>query len=254
MKILARVLLAIHLVVFTAVISFAQPTAEEIIKRAEDLMRGRSNTGTLSMTITTPNWERTLTMDYWEKGKDKSLIKITSPAKEAGMVSLKVDNNMWNYLPGVERVIKVPPSMMMQSWMGSDFTNDDLVKESSIVDDYDPAISGSDTLDGDEVYLLELIPKPEAAVVWGKIVAYIRARDYIPVKYEYYDEKEELIRVMNLSEVKWMGDRNIPTVWTIIPLKKEGRKTVMEVIELQFDIPIDDDIFSLSNLKRGVTP
>lgn len=251
-----RVIISVFLVFMFLIPTsvFAELTAEEITKKAEDLMRGRSNTATLTMTITTPNWERTLTMDSWEKGKDKSLVKITSPAKEAGTVSLKVKNNMWNYLPSVEKIIKIPPTMMMQSWMGSDFTNDDLVKESSIVDDYDPAVLGKETLDQGEAYVVELIPKPEAAVVWGKIVAYIRDGDYVPLKYEYYDEKGKLIRVMDLTEIKEMGGRTIPTIWTMVPKTKEGRKTVIILNRIEFNVPISDDIFSRSNLERGIIP
>ena len=251
-KVIISVFLIFVFLIPTSV--FAELTAEEITKKAEDLMRGRSNTATLTMTITTPNWERTLTMDSWEKGKDKSLVKITSPAKEAGTVSLKVENNMWNYLPSVEKIIKIPPTMMMQSWMGSDFTNDDLVKESSIVDDYDPAVLGKETLDQGEAYVVELIPKPEAAVVWGRIVAYIRDGDYVPLKYEYYDEKGKLIRVMDLTEIKEMGGRTIPTVWTMVPKTKEGRKTVIILNRIEFNVPISDDIFSRSNLERGIIP
>jgi outer membrane lipoprotein-sorting protein len=232
----------------------AELTAEEIVKKAEDIMRGSSNVGKLTMKVTNPNFERTLTMDYWEKGKDLSLVKITSPAKEAGMVSLKVDNNMWNYIPSIEKVIKIPPSMMMQSWMGSDFTNDDLVRESSIVDDYTPAMLEKKMLEEGEAYTLELTAKPEAPVVWGKILVSIRVADYAPLKYEYYDEKGKLIRVMSMSKIKKIGRRAYPTVWIMVPKNKEGRKTIIIVNEIKFDVPINSSIFSLSNLKRGVIP
>jgi outer membrane lipoprotein-sorting protein len=205
------------------------------------------------MIITTPHWERTMTMDCWEKGKDKSLVKITAPAKDVGTVSLKVENNMWNYIPSVEKVVKVPPSMMMQSWMGSDFTNDDLVKESSISRDYDAAIKGKKTLPEGECYILELIPKPEAAVVWGKIVAYVRVSDRVPLMYEYYDEKGKLIRVMEFADIKRMGGRVIPSRWTLIPKTKENRKTVIVLDKIEFNVPISDEVFSLSKLKGGAT-
>lgn len=231
----------------------ADPTAQDLIKEAEDLMRGQSNVGTMTMIITTPHWERSMTMDFWEKGKDLSFVKVSAPPKEAGTVSLKVDQNMWNYIPSVEKVIKVPPSMMMQSWMGSDFSNDDLVRESSISRDYNASISGKKTTPDGDVYILDLIPKPEAAVVWGKITAYVRAADHIPVKYEYYDERGKLIRVMDLSDVKRMGGRNIPTVWTMVPKTKEGRKTVVILDKIEFNVPISDDVFSLSKLKGGAT-
>lgn len=232
----------------------AELTAEEIVKKAEDTMRGQSNVGKMTMTITNPNWERTLVMDYWEKGKDKSLVKLTSPAKEAGTVSLKIENNMWNYIPSVEKVIKIPPSMMMQSWMGSDFTNDDLVKESSIVEDYTPKLLPNKTLSEGEAYVIELTAKPEAPVVWGKILLYVRVLDFAPMKYEYYDEKGKLIRVMTMSKIKKVGKRAYPTVWTMVPKNKAGHKTVIIVNEIKFDVPIDKNVFSLSNLKRGIVP
>ncbi len=231
----------------------AEPTAQDLIKEAEDLMRGQSNIGTMTMTITTPHWERTMTMDYWEKGKNLSLVKVTDPPKEAGTISLKVDENMWNYIPSVETVIKVPPSMMMQSWMGSDFSNDDLVRESSISRDYNAAITGKQSTPDGVVYVLDLIPKPEAAVVWGKITAYVRATDHIPTRYEYYDEKGKLIRVMDLTDIKRMGGRTIPTVWTMVPKNLKGRKTVIVLDKIQFNVPISDDVFSLSKLKGGAT-
>jgi outer membrane lipoprotein-sorting protein len=249
----------IQVVVFSAFmlyavsLSAAEPTAQELVKEAEDLMRGQSNIGTMTMIITTPHWERTMTMDYWERGKDRSLVKITAPAKDAGTVSLKVDQNMWNYIPSIEKVIKVGPSLMMQSWMGSDFTNDDLVRESSISRDYNASITGKQSTPDGDVYILDLIPKPEAAVVWGKITAYVRAAGHIPIKYEYYDEKGKLIRVMDLSDIKQMGGRTIPTVWTMIPKTKEGHKTVIVLDKIQFNVPISDDTFSLSKLKGGAT-
>lgn len=253
-----RCLLWVSVLILTTVpgglLSAAEPSAQDIIKEAEDLMRGQSNVGTMTMIITTPHWERTMTMDSWEKGKDKSLVKVIAPAKDAGTISLKVEQNMWNYIPSVEKVIKVPPSMMMQSWMGSDFTNDDLVKESSISRDYNAAITGKKQLPEGETYVLELIPKPEAAVVWGKIVAYVRVTDHIPLMYEYYDEKGKLIRVMELTDIKRMGGRTIPTRWTLIPKTKKGKnKTVIVLDKIEFNVPISDEVFSLSKLKGGAT-
>jgi outer membrane lipoprotein-sorting protein len=253
MKRLVSIMAFMLLVTWGFPLGAADPTAQDLIKEAEDLMRGQSNIGTMTMIITTPHWERSMTMDFWEKGKDLSLVKVTAPPKEAGTVSLKVDQNMWNYVPAVEKVIKVPPSMMMQSWMGSDFSNDDLVRESSISRDYIASITGKNSTPDGDVYVLELIPRPEAAVVWGKITAYVRAADHIPVTYEYYDEKGKLIRVMELTDVKHMGGRNIPTVWTMVPKTKEGRKTVVVLNKIEFNVPISNDVFSLSKLKGGAT-
>jgi outer membrane lipoprotein-sorting protein len=237
------------------IVSAAEPTAQDIIKEAEDLMRGQSNVGTMTMTVYNPRFKkpRAMTMDYWEKGKDKSLVKITAPAKDAGTISLKVDQNMWNYIPSIERTMKIPPSMMMQSWMGSDFTNDDLVKESSISRDYTATITGKKKLPEGETYMLELIPKPEAAVVWGKIIAYVRVTDHVPLMYEYYDEKGKLIRVMELTDIKPMGGRVIPCKWTLIPQTKKGLKTEIVLNKIEFNVPISDDVFSRSKLEGKAT-
>ncbi len=248
-----RIWFLLVILLFAGRVGAAELTAQDLIKEAEDLMRGQSNIGTMTMIITTPHWERTMTMDYWEKGKEKSLVRVSAPAKDAGTVSLKVEQNMWNYIPSVEKVIKIPPSMMMQSWMGSDFTNDDLVRESSISRDYTATITGKETLPEGDTYVVQLIPKPEAAVVWGKIVAYVRVTDHVPLMYEYYDEKGKLIRVMELTDIKQMGGRVIPTRWTLTPKTVENRKTVIVLNKIQFNVPISDDIFSLSKLKGGVT-
>ena len=246
--------LAILTTTFFSAAATAELTAEEIVKKAEDIMRGQSNIGKLTMMVTNPNFERTLTMEYWEKGKNLSLVKITSPAPQAGNVFLKVENNMWNYIHSAEMIIDIPPSMMMDSWMGSDFTNDDLVRESSIVDDYDPVLLKNEVLNEGEAYVLELTAKPDAPVVWGKILVYVRVSDYAPLKYEYYDEKGKLIRIMTMSKIVKMGWRAYPTVWTMEPKNKEGHKTVVIVDEIKFDVPISDKIFSYSNLKRGIIP
>src|SRR5574341_2176164 len=141
------------------------------------------------MSVTTPRWQRTLSLRAWMERPKRSFIRIMTPAKEAGIGSLRIGAEMWNYLPNVERTIKIPPSMMMQPWMGSDFTNDDLVKESSVVDDYTHRVLAAESVAGAPVYVIEAIPKPEAAVVWGKIVFRVRKSDFIPIAVEYYDER-----------------------------------------------------------------
>lgn len=159
--------------------------------------------------------------------------------------SAKIGFEMWNYLPRVEKVIKVPPSMMMQAWMGSDFTNDDLVKESSIVEDYDHRMTGEVKVDGVDAYKVEATPKPDAPVVWDKILYWIRKRDYVPLMQEFYSEKGELIRVMTFSDIREMGGRVIPTFWRMRPVKKEGRETTLRIIEVEYNRPIGDEIFTL---------
>lgn len=225
-------------------------TAREIVRRADQLLRGKTSVGKYQMTVITPNWERTLDMDVWSVGTKKTFIRITAPPKEAGVGSLRIETNMWNYLPKVERIIKIPPSMMMQAWMGSDFTNDDLVKESSVVEDYSQEMLDVETLDGYETYKIALTPNPDAPVVWGKIVFNIRTSDFDPVREEFYSEGGKLVRVMTFSDFKKMDDRVIPTTWIMQPVDEPEKRTILRVDEIHFNQPISDSIFTLENLKR----
>ena len=230
----------------------AELTGTEIVRRAERILRGESNRGTYEMTVTTPRWERTLKLKVWQKGLEKTFIRILEPPKEAGIGSLKLGYQMWNYIPRVERVIKIPPSMMMQPWMGSDFTNDDLVKESSIVHDYTHRLLGVESLGGERAYRVEAVPKPQAPVVWGRIVLWIRQADFMPLRQDYYDERGRLIRRLVFSDFRRLHGRLLPTRWEMIPLteKKKGRRTVIRVLDVEYNIPLDDGIFTLRNLKR----
>ncbi len=225
-------------------------TATEVIDKANDLMRGKSSKGEMTMKIIRPKWERTISFKTWSKGSEYSIIYVTAPAKEKGQVFLKREKEMWNWVPSIERMIKIPPSMMMQSWMGSDMTNDDLVKESSIVYDYDHKILGRETLESYECYMIELIPKEGVPVVWGKIISWISVKEYFTLKNEYYDEDGYLVNRETLSKIKNVGNRVMPTFFEMIPVDKEGYKTTMEFTNMEFDINIKDDFFSIQNMKR----
>ena len=227
------------------------PDAKEIIRKMDLILRGETSFGTYRMTIVDPDWQRTLELKAWEKRQDKkTFIRILSPAKEEGIVSLKVEAEMWNWLPRVERIIKIPPSMMMQPWMGSDFTNDDVVKASSVVADYSQTVLGEEVLEGYDTYKVELIPHPDAPVVWGRILVWVVQVDSMPLRQEFYSERGKLIRVLEFSDIRDIRGRTVPTRWKMTPIAKAGRQTVMEVIDLEIDIEIDDSIFSLRNLKR----
>ncbi len=228
----------------------SDPTAREIIDRANQLMRGNSSYAEMTMKIIRPKWERTLSFKAWSKGTDYSLIYITEPAKEKGQVFLKREKEMWNWVPSIERMIKIPPSMMMQSWMGSDMTNDDLVKESSIVEDYNHTLIGSETIEGYDCYKILLEPHEDAPVVWGKIISWISREEYFTLKNEYYDEDGYLVNREILSKIKNVGDRVIPTHFEIIPVEKEDQKTTMEFTHVKFNVPIGDDFFSIQNMRR----
>lgn len=225
-------------------------TAKEIIDHANELMRGNTSTSQMEMIITRSKWTRALRFKSWSKGTDFSLIYVTYPAKEKGQVFLKRQKDMWNYLPDIEKMIKIPPSMMMQSWMGSDLTNDDLVKGASIVEDYSHAIVREEELDGYKCWVIELIPNEDAIVVWGKIVSWVSQKGYMTLRNEYYDEDEYLVNTERLTKIKNVGDRLMPTFFEIIPEDKEGQKTTLEFTEVKFNEPISDSFFSIQNMKR----
>jgi outer membrane lipoprotein-sorting protein len=189
-------------------------------------------------------------MKSWTLGNHYSLIYITAPAKEKGQVFLKRNKEMWNWVPSIERMIKIPPSMMMQSWMGSDFTNDDLVRESSLAKDYTHKLLGEEKMAGYDSYKIELIPNDDAPVVWSKILMWVSKTDYLWLKGEYYDEDGALVNTEILTDIKTMGDRKMPTRLEMIPADKPGQKTIMIFKDIAFDIKIDESFFSQQNMKK----
>jgi len=245
--------LAFFIVSLVPACAFAGPaelTATQIIKKVEQLLRGDSAHSVMEMTIINPRWQRTLRMENWEVGRKKTLVRILAPKKEEGVGSLKIDYQMWNYLPKVERVIKIPPSMMMSSWMGSDFTNDDLVKESSIVDDYEHELKGIVSLGDFQAYRIDAVPRAGTAVVWGKLVFFVRTGDYIPLRQEYFSESGELVRYLDFREIRKVGRRLLPTLWEMVPVNKPGKKTIVRLLDIEFDIALEDELFTLRNLKK----
>ena len=227
-----------------------EPTAHDVVDRAEKALWGNTVQSQLTMTVKTPRWERTLELQAWMDRPRRSFIRILAPAKEAGIASLRIGSEMWNYLPTVERTIKIPPSMMLQPWMGSDFSNDDLVKESSMVDDYSHKFVGTDSTGGLPAYIIEAVPKPEAAVVWGRLVLRVRKADYLPLRVEFYDERGSLIRVLTYSDIRPMGGRTIPTRWEMRPTDKPGNVTTIVMKSATFDARIPEEIFTQRNLTR----
>jgi outer membrane lipoprotein-sorting protein len=223
---------------------------KEIIRQSDEKFRGTSSEGEMTMIIERPTWSREVTMKNWSLGNEFSLIYITAPAKEKGQVFLKRENEMWNWVPNIERMIKIPPSMMMQSWMGSDFTNDDLVRESSIVNDYTHKLIGEETVNGYECYKAELIPLDDAPVVWGKVILWISKKEYYWLKGEYYDEDGILVNTEMLSEIKQMDDRKIPTRMEMIPADEPGNKTIIIFKNMKFSVKIEESFFSQQNMKR----
>jgi len=233
----------------TATAQSSELTADEILDKVDDLYRGDSSQGTMTMTIKTEHWTRELTLEYWSLGKEKSLFRILAPKKEKGTATLKCDRDIWNYLPKVNRTIKLPSSMMSQSWMGSHFTNDDLVKESRFTDDYTFEKSFDGERDGQNIIEITCIPHEDAAVVWGKVIVIVEQDSFIPLEISYYDEDMELARTMRFSDVKDIGDRKLPVSMIVIPADKPDESTEVTYDEINFNVEIDEEFFSLRNLQ-----
>lgn len=225
--------------------------AREIVEKIDELYRSDSSKALMEMEIVTPHWQRTLKMRVWSEGMDKTFIRILEPKKERGMGTLRVENEMWNYLPKTNKVIKIPPSMMMSSYMGSDFTNNDLVREYTFTEDYDFSLTQIEDPDPDLIYV-KGIPHEGLPIVWGHIIMAVRSEDYLPVWEKYYDEKGEQVREMFFRDIKKFEDRRVPSVMELIPSTKEGHKTLIRYIEVKFDLQIEESIFTLRNLRSGV--
>ena len=201
------------------------------------------------MEVVTEHWERTIAMHIWSLGTEYSLVRIDAPRKDAGTATLKAGNELWNYLPRVDRTIKLPASLMGASWMGSHFTNDDLVKESRIIDDYDIEITFQGARDGNDIWEFTLTPKPETAVVWGKIVEQVRKHDMMPEWVRYYDDLGEVARTMVFSEFQIMGGRMVPARMVVTPADKPDESTTIIYDALAFDVGLDESFFSLRQLR-----
>lgn len=220
---------------------------DEVVEKIDQLYRSESSYAKMRMQIITPHWERTLEMRAWSEGMDKTMIRILSPAKEKGVGTLRIGNEMWNYLPKTNKVIKIPPSMMMSSWMGSDFNNDDLVSEFTWREDYNVTQTSIDTAKADRIYL-KLTPKEGRPIVWGKLIVAVRRSDYLPVWEKYYDENDKLMRIMRFENIQTMGGRNIPSRMVLVPQTEEG-KTIMEYVNVDFNAGVPSNIFTLRNLR-----
>lgn len=224
--------------------------ASEIVEKAYEKMRGETSYAEMEMKIIRPAWERTIKFRSWAMGTEFSMALITHPAREEGKAFLKQGDNMWSWRPAINRMIKLPPSMMSQGWMGSDYTNDDLINEASVVDEYRHKILGSDTVRGRACHMIRLTPKKEAAVVWGKIHMWISKEEYYELKAKFFDEEGELIKTHLASEIREMGNRTIPTKFEIIPEDEENQRTVVYLREMDFGINLDRNFFSKQNMKK----
>ena len=226
-----------------------QPTVDELLRRVDDLLRGASSRGTMTMRIKSTKWERELSMAVQSKGADRTLIQILSPPKEKGTATLKVEKNIWHYLPKVDRTIKVPASMMSGAWMGSHFTNDDLVRESRYGNDYQCDFERlPDSADGH--YLIACIPNEDAPVVWGKVEISVRASDELADEVRFFDERGNLKRTMLYEDIGDLGGKRLPRRIRVLPADKPGELTEISYAEMEFDVEIPDRTFSLQALRR----
>jgi len=226
-------------------------TATEIIRKAEDKFNGeKSSFMVMSMTIIRPSWQRTVDFKSWSLGREFSLTLITSPAKDAGQTFLKRETEMWNWNPSISRLIKLPPSMMSQGWMGSDYTNDDILKESSAVNDYIHNVTAEEIIDGRECYRIMMKAKENAAVVWGHQIRWIDKKEFLVLRAELYDEDGILVRTETGTEIKMMDGRTIQTRIELIPADEPGNKTIVTIKEMKFNIPVEESFFSQQNMKN----
>jgi outer membrane lipoprotein-sorting protein len=237
-----------------AVLAFAGSAAEaddarEIVRAAWDAWRGTSSYGELTMTIHRPGWERTMSMRGWTRGEKHSLVRVTAPKKDAGNGTLMIENNMWSYSPKVNRVIKVPSSMMGQSWMGSDFSNKDVSRADDIVDQYTHTLAGKEEHEGHEVWVVESVPHEDAAVVWGKEVLKVRD-DHVLLEEAFYDQDGELVKTLRALEVGEVGGRMIAIRQRMAKVDTDDEWTEMTIESMEYDVELKDSVFTLSNLRN----
>jgi hypothetical protein len=233
----------------TRKINYPKKTIKDILDKVDKLYRSSSSWALVEMKVITANYERPLEMEFYTKGLDETFIYVKKPTKEKGIQTLRIKNQMWNYLPKADKVMLVPPSMMMGSWMGSDFTNDDLVKESTLLDDYLADFFYPEKAKKN-LYYIQLTPKEKTISVWDKIELIVDRKTLIPVKETYFDSRSRAMRVLTFAGIKKMGGKTIPTVMEMYPVNKKSNKTVIKYIDAKFDIKIPKNIFTLQNLKK----
>ncbi len=244
------ILVSLLILVGSSPVLGQQLTAKDIIKKADEKFNGeKSSLMVMGMTIIRPTWQRTIECKNWTMGRDYALTLITAPAKDIGQTFLKRGNEMWNWNPSISRLIKLPPSMMSQGWMGSDYTNDDIMKESSVVNDYNHELIGEDTIEGRECYKIKMVAKDNAAVVWGHQIRWVDKKEFLVLKAEYYDEDGVLVRTETGSDIKNMDGRMIQTKIVLTPVDEPGKSTVIIIKDMKFNIPINDSFFSQQNMK-----
>jgi hypothetical protein len=224
--------------------------ANRLVKEIDELWRGASSRGVASMRVKTAHYDRKLEIQAYSKGRKRTLIRIAAPKNEEGNATLKSDKEVYSYLPKTDRTIQLTSGMMMSPWMGSHFTNDDLARDSSLDEDYDKSITFEGNRGGENIVEITLLPKPDAAVVWGKLVIVTRAADNMPLRQDFFDEDLKLVRVLHLGEIKTLGGRKLPTLLKMVPSDKPTEYTELRYEKLEFNVALEDAFFSLSQLRR----
>lgn len=225
-----------------------QPTADELVTRMDDLYDSSGTVAEVEVEIVEPDKTRTMKLRMWSRGEEEALAVVLDPPRDEGTATLRVGNNIWNYLPKISRTIRVPPSMMMGSWMGTDLTYDDLVKESSFIDDYTYELIGAS--DDPPGWLVRLTAKPGTAGLWSRIDVVFSEEHLLPAVARYYDRKERLSRTMRFEDVETMDGRLVPTRLVIVPEDERGERTVFTYTDVRWDEELGDDLFSLQRLER----
>lgn len=224
-------------------------TAADIIRKAMDHYRGLTSYSEMTMIIHRPDWERSMTMQAWTKGEKRTLVRVVEPKKDAGNGTLSVDGNMWTYTPKINRVVKIPSSMMSQSWMGSDFSNKDVSKDTNIIDQYDHSLLEQYEQEGHQVYVVQSVPHEEAAVVWGKEILWIRD-DWVLLEQQFWDQDDALVKTLKALEVAPMGGRTVATVMRMSKQDKPEDWTELRTASAEFDLELPASQFTLSNLRN----
>ena len=225
-------------------------SAKEIVTKADEKFNGeKSGFSVMSMTIVRPTWQRTVEFKSWSLGDDYALTLITAPAREKGQTFLKRLTEMWSWNPAISRLIKLPPSMMSQGWMGSDYTNDDILRESSVVNDYDHSLEGEEVVDGRLCHKIRLTAREDAGVLWSHQMWWVDRKDFIVLKAELYDEDGYLVRTERGMDLKTMDGRLIPTTIELVPAEQEGHKTILKITEIRFNISVEESFFSQQNMR-----
>ena len=224
--------------------------ATEIVRRSDDLLRRLESYAKVEMKIVRPDWHRTLVIEGWTQGASNSLMRVLSPKKEKGVMFLKKNREAWQYVPAIDRIIKIPPSMMLQSWMGSDFTNDDIVRSESLVVDYTHQIIDEMEQEGARFWIIEGIPKPDAPVVWGKIMFKIQQNNFVPNRADFFDEEDTVVKYYQTTDIENVEGVDVATCFTMYDKSRPGYSTTLTYRDITFSPNLENNLFSVRNLRR----